>query len=82
MVVLLRPLAVNPRKPCQIRKEAAVANGLGVGQGGEGHHHSVTGASIWPILNENASSECSHTGVYAPLPPSAFVQPWLKYKRP
>jgi hypothetical protein len=30
MVVLLRPLAVDPRKPCQVRKEAAVVNGLGV----------------------------------------------------
>lgn len=37
MVVLSRPLAVGPRKPCQIRKEAAVANDSGVRQGGGGH---------------------------------------------
>lgn len=36
MVVLPRPLAVILRKPCQIRKEAAVAIESGVRQGGGG----------------------------------------------
>lgn len=38
MVVLPRPPAVTPRKPCQIRKEAAVARSLGVGSGGGDRH--------------------------------------------